>query len=361
MKMYRIEINRKVNKFKKRRRLKLISVSALLIATISILSFAPCTITKTKFTYPSGWPQPRYNFKTHPLSEEGFQLGRRLFYDPILSKDSTISCSSCHLQATGFTHVDHSLSHGINGSIGSRNSSTIMNLAWNQFFMWDGGVNHIEVLALAPITNLQEMGESMTHVVQKLNSSKFYRQKFQELYNDSVITGQHLLLAITQFIIQLNTFNSKYDKVMRHEIGIEFTQQELNGLKLFRANCASCHTEPLFTNGNFENNGLPIDTNLKDIGRIKITQLKQDSLKFKVPTLRNIQFTQPYMHDGRFKKLSEVINHYTIEKEISSTLSNKLARPIKLNPNEKIDLIAFLYTLTDKEFLFNPRYGYPKP
>ena len=148
---------------------------------------------------------------------------------------------------------------------------------------------------------------------------------------------------------------------MRHEIGIEFTQQELNGLKLFRANCASCHTEPLFTNGNFENNGLPIDTNLKDIGRIKITQLKQDSLKFKVPTLRNIQFTQPYMHDGRFKKLSEVINHYTIEKEISSTLSNKLARPIKLNPNEKIDLIAFLYTLTDKEFLFNPRYGYPKP
>ena len=225
--------------------------------------------------------------------------------------------------------------------------------------MWDGGVNHIEVQAIAPLTNPLEMDETMAHVVQKLNTSSTYKQLFSKAFGDTLITGQKFLLAITQFTVSLNSFNSTYDKFIRHEEGGELTEQEKNGLQLFRKNCSSCHTEPLFTNGDFENNGLRVDTELNDVGRMKITQLASDSLKFKVPSLRNIQFTFPYMHDGRFKKLAQVIDHYTKEVQHSTTLSSKLKDSILLNDYEKIDLLAFLLTLTDKQFLFDPRFAPP--
>jgi len=312
------------------------------------------------FVTPKGWPKPNYDFKKNPPTTAGFQLGRHLFYDPLLSRDSTISCSSCHLQATGFTHVDHKLSHGIDGRIGARNSPALMNLAWSRSFMWDGGVNHLDMQPLSPISSPDEMDETMVNVVQKLNASAKYRKMFQSAFGDNVVTGQHTLQALSQFVLMLNSYNSKYDKYIRKEPGGEFTEQEENGLALFRKNCASCHSEPLFTNHEFANNGLPVDTVLLDFGRMKITQNPVDSLKFKVPTLRNIQFTFPYMHDGRFKKLYEVVNHYTDGIQASKTLDTKLKKPIVLSPNEKTDLVAFLLTLTDREFLFDPRFSFPR-
>jgi cytochrome c peroxidase len=213
---------------------------------------------------------------------------------------------------------------------------------------------------LAPITNPMEMDETLEHVVKKLNASAVYRRQFDKAFGDSVITGQHLLLAITQFVIQLNSSNSKYDQHIRKEAGGKFTSEEEHGLKLFRKNCAACHTEPLFTNGLFENNGLPLDDSIKDLGRMKISQRPDDSLKFKVPTLRNIQYSAPYMHDGRFSRLSQVVNHYTGGIVRSRTLSEKLNQPVELTEPEKKDLIAFLMTLTDREFLLNLRFSYPK-
>ena len=139
-----------------------------------------------------------------------------------------------------------------------------------------------------------------------------------------------------------------------------FTQQEQNGYLLFKKHCASCHTEPLFTNLQFENNGLPVDSILNDWGRMRITQKANDSLKFKVPTLRNIEFSFPYMHDGRFKKLSQVLNHYTNGIVHYSNLSQTLKQPIILTSNQKVDITAFLLTLTDKEFLFNKKFSYPR-
>ena len=304
------------------------------------------------FVVPQGWPKPTYDFTKNPLTKEGFELGRQLFYDPILSRDKTISCASCHLQTTGFTHVDHELSHGIDGKIGNRNSMTIMNLAWSKHFMWDGSVNHLDMQPLEPLSNFVEMDENLEHVLNKLNNSTKYKILFYKAFNDSSVTGQRMLLAFSQYILQLNSYNSKYDKYVRNEAGGEFTEQEKNGLQLFRTHCASCHTEPLFTNQNFEKNGLPIDTTLNDFGRMTLTHKGEDSLKFKVPTLRNVQFTFPYMHDGRFKKLREVLNHYAA--------SDKLAKPIALNSNEKIDIIAFLLTLTDTAFLFDKRFGFPR-
>jgi len=311
------------------------------------------------FDYPEYWPKPHYDFSKLSMSENEFQLGRQLFYDPILSKDQSISCASCHLQATGFTHVDHDLSHGIEGRIGRRNSMALMNLAWNTSFMWDGGVNHIELQALAPISSKNEMDSSLKEVVDKLNTSRKYKSLFYNSYQDSLVTGQKTLLALTQFIVMLNSYNSKYDKFIRNEDIDIFTQQEKNGLIIFKKNCASCHTEPLFTNNEFHNNGLKLDPYIKDYGRMQITNNPEDSLKFKVPTLRNIQFTPPYMHDGRFETLKAVITHYSSGISHSTTLSERLKNNLDLTHKEKVDLLVFLRTLTDTDFLFNNRFSYP--
>jgi cytochrome c peroxidase len=314
---------------------------------------------KILFEYPDYWPAPQYDFNKLSMTQEEFDLGRALFYDPILSKDNSISCASCHTQATGFTHVDHDLSHGIKGRIGKRNALSLVNLAWNTSFMWDGGVNHIELQALAPITDANEMDETLANVVEKLKSSEHYNNLFSKVHSDGEITGQRTLLALTQFVVMFNSYNSKYDKYIRIESKNTFTIQEKNGLQIFRQHCATCHTEPLFTNNQFENNGLKVDTTLIDYGRYFITSNPKDSLKFKVPSLRNIQFTKPYMHDGRFENLQEVINHYTSEVQPSQTLSIKLEKRIILTHKEKIDLLVFLRTLSDDEFLFDKRFSFP--
>lgn len=308
---------------------------------------------------PDGWPAPAYDLSKNPLSKDKMLLGRALFYDPILSADSTISCASCHLQYTAFTHIDHTLSHGIKGKTGTRNSPVLINLAWSKLFMWDGAINYLDMQPLAPIAHPAEMGSDLNKVLQKLNSTAQYRMLFYNAYGDNAITGEHLLKAMSQFMLTLISANSKYDKVMRKEPGITFTLQEANGYRLFRNSCASCHAEPLFTTNGFAGNGLSLDTTLNDYGRMKITHNPADSLHFKIPTLRNVEFSYPYMHDGRFKRLQDVINHYASGFNRNSTVSPELEKPIVLTANEKVDLLAFLLTLTDKEFLFNPAFSYP--
>ena len=326
------------------------------IVVIFSLAFGFFASTPIYFEVPKGWPKPHYDFKKNPLTEEGFQLGRKLFYDPILSRDNTISCASCHLQATGFTHIDHDLSHGIDGKIGTRNSLALMNLAWSKDFMWDGGVNHLDVQPIAPITSPFEMDETLEHVVQKLQETTSYPYLFKKAFGSVKITGQKVLMALSQFELLLISSNSKYDKVMRMEA--EFTEREQKGYDTFKTHCASCHQEPLFRSEKFESNGLAIDTTLNDYGRMKITKNKEDSLKFKVPTLRNIQFTFPYMHDGRFKTLTEVVKHYNSIQN-TKNLSGQLSKPLNLNANERVDLVLFLKTLTDLEFLNNSKFSFP--
>ena len=334
-----------------------------MIRTITFLAILFCIITAFKaseelFSVPKNWPKPHYDFSKNPLTPEKVLLGRALFYDPILSRDNTISCNSCHSQYTAFAHVDHALSHGIDNKIGTRNAPALTNLAWQKKFMWDGAINHLDMQPLAPIANKDEMNSSIDSVVIRLQRSKIYPALFYKAFGDSMITGQHTLKAISQFMLTLVSADSKYDSVMRDET--TFTTQEKNGYTLFKKNCAACHTEPLFTNEQFENNGLTVDTTLADFGLMKVTQNPADSLRFKVPTLRNIEFSYPYMHDGRFKHLSDVMNHYTKGIAKSKTLSKQFKTPIILTSNEKVDLIAFLLTLTDKHYLFNKKFSYPK-
>ena len=321
------------------------------------LSFIKKLTEPIYFEVPKGWPKPHYNFNDNPLTEEGFQLGRHLFYDPIISRDSTISCSSCHLQQTGFTHVDHQLSHGIEGKIGTRNSMALINLAWNKNFMWDGSINNLEVQAINPITSPIEMDEKLANIVSKLQNSTKYRALFTKAYGNDKVTSQKILKALAQFTVMLKSSNAKYDKMIRKEV--KFSESEQRGYDLFKTNCASCHKEPLFSDDRFEKNGLAVDTTLNDFGRIKISTKQEDAFRFRVPTLRNIQFTFPYMHDGRFKTLTEVVKHYN-SLGYNKNLPKQLSKPMNLTDNERVDLVAFLKTLTDTEFLFDKRFSYPR-
>jgi len=310
------------------------------------------------FNPPDYFPKPIYDFQQNPLGSNKIELGRTLFYDPILSADNTISCASCHSPFNAFAHTDHDLSHGIFDSIGNRNAPALFNLAWQKTFMWDGAINHLDMQALAPISHPSEMGSNINEVINKLNESKAYKELFSNAFQDSTISTAKILKALSQFQLTLVSANAKYDRVkMGKEV---FTEQEKNGYQLFKNNCASCHSEPLFSNYNFENNGLPIDPTLNDLGRFVITQNENDKGKFKVPSLRNLSFTYPYMHDGRFMTLQEVINHYTSGIEHSTTLSSQLNESIELSSNEKVDLISFLLTLNDKDFAFNKKHQFKK-
>lgn len=315
---------------------------------------------KLEFAIPENFPKPVYNFHNNPLSEEGFQLGRNLFYDPILSRDSTISCASCHLQFTGFAHVDHEVSHGIDGRKGNRNVPALINLAWNKYFHWDGGVNNLEVQGINPVTHPNEMDMSLDEVILRLKQSEKYRILFTSAFGDDEITTSRIFKSITQFVALLVSSDSKYDQVMRHEGGVQFSSQEKKGYELFKSYCASCHKEPLFTNDFFASNGLSLDSTYKDLGRFEITQDPNDKYLFKIPTLRNIEYTYPYMHDGRFSTLKEVLQYYNELDHSINYLSKPLRKAFNLSDEERKDLLAFLLTLSDKTFLFNQRFFYPK-
>ncbi len=289
-------------------------------------SFIVVVTDKHPFYIPKHFPKPYYQFKDVPQGRLRFELGRTLFYDPALSRDSSISCATCHLQYTGFTHIDHPVSHGIDGRIGNRNSPVMINLAWNKFFHWDGGVIHLNAQAINPLTHPKEMDMDIVELLKRLNNSSFYRKRFYAAFGDSVITTPLLMRGIANFSVALVSANSKYDKVILKEEGVAFTDQEQRGYDLFKKYCNACHTEPLFTSHEFKKNGLALDPELKDVGRMGITERKADSLLFKIPTLRNVEFSFPYMHDGRIEKLKEVIEHYSSLPTGNKNISKELKK-----------------------------------
>lgn len=332
------------------------SIKWIWVFTISIIGLL--YINNQPLIYPDHFPPPTYNFSKNALTQSKIDLGRALFYDPTLSKDNTISCASCHSPYNAFAHTDHDLSHGIDDSIGTRNAPALFNLAWSKSFMWDGAINHLDMQALAPIEHPGEMAESFDNVINKLRSSNIYPSLFMQAFQDSTITGEKTLKALSAFQLTLVSASSKYDKV---KMGIDsFTKQENNGYILFKNNCSHCHSEPLFTNGGFENNGIPIDTTLNDVGRSNVTKQESDRQKFKVPSLRNLKYTYPYMHDGRFKSLSEIIKHYVDVGPQNLNITDTLKNKIELSSNEKVDLISFLLTLSDPEFVFDKKHQYPR-
>lgn len=318
-----------------------------------LLGFKP-----TKLSFPSYFPKPVYDFNSNQLSEKKIALGRMLFYDTRLSKNNSISCASCHSSYNAFAHTDHNLSHGINDIQGRRNAPALFNLAWQNTFMWDGAVHHLDMQPLAPISHSDEMGSSIQEVVIKLNQEPLYLEWFKEAFNDSIITGEYVLKALSQFQLTLISANSKYDQFLRGEVNLN--SKELKGLSLFEKHCNSCHKAPLFSSYEYKNNGLTLDSTLLDYGRYEITNNEKDTLLFKVPSLRNLSFTYPYMHDGRYRYLKEVINHYNTLDTKNVILSKDLKKSFKLSDEDKVNLTTFLLTLNDTSFVFNTAYQYPK-
>lgn len=312
---------------------------------------------KLKFIVPKGWPKPLYDFKKNPLTEEGFELGRKLFYDERLSKDSSISCASCHQQFGAFATFDHNLSHGFNNSFTTRNAPSLQNLAWQKDFMADGGINHLDLQPLAPMTAANEMGETIENIINKLKRDTAYLKKFNAAFGDEMINTQRMAKALSQFMLMMVSSNSKYDKVMRNEDSFNLPQRL--GYEIFQKKCISCHAEPMFTDYSFRNNGMPLDKTLNDYGRMKITNNKNDSLKFRVPSLRNVAVTAPYGHDGRFFGLSNVMEHYRSKMSVGPTTDSLLQKKLPLSNFEIGQLTAFLYTLTDTSFLKNPMFTPP--
>ncbi|MCP1299630.1 cytochrome-c peroxidase [Chryseobacterium sp. S0630] len=330
-------------------------IKFLSLLTLSFMMVEDFNTTPLYFNVPIGFPETKYNFKENPLSAEAYNLGKKLFHDPILSRNNTISCASCHTQEMSFAHVDHNLSHGIEDKFGKRNAPALINLAWMDQFMWDGRINDIHVLSVSPINDSLEMDENLDNIKKKLKANDYYLSLFREAYGDEEITNARILRSLSQYMLMLVSANSKYDRVQR---GSEkFTEDEQKGYEIFKANCSSCHTEPLFTTNRFENNGLPIDKNLKDYGVYQVTQKKEDRFKFKIPTLRNISYTYPYMHDGRYESLEEVIEFYTNKKNKNPSFQNKALKSISLQKEDISKLILFLNTLNDKEFTRNQFFG----
>lgn len=308
------------------------------------------------FQKPKNFPETVYKFANNPITKDGFELGRMLFYEPRLSRDNTISCGSCHIQSSAFTQHGHDVSHGIDDRLGTRNSPPIMNLAWNKAFMWGGGIYDLDLFPISPITTHEEMDESLENVLNKLRALDKYKSKFKAAFGSEEITTAKFLKALSQFMLLCVSSNSKYDKVMRQENGTTFTTEELAGYQIFKDKCGSCHTEPLFTDNEFHNNGLAPSL-INDLGLYTATLLSGDKYKFKVPSLRNLKYTAPYMHDGRFLTLDAVFTHYINEVQPTENLDPLLnengSRGIGINTDEQKKLKAFLNTLNDEDFINN--------
>lgn len=302
------------------------------------------------------FPAPTYNMMRNPVTKAGFELGKKLFYDPRLSRDNSISCGSCHIQSAAFTHHGHDVSHGIDDRLGTRNALSIMNMAWGKQFFWDGGVFDLDLVPVNAITSHVEMDETVPNVVTKLRSYPEYPALFQKAFGTDQISDASFLKALSLFMLMVISDQSKYDQVQKGQA--VFTEQELAGYQLFQAKCATCHTEPLFTDRSFRNNGLPPSV-IKDKGRYNVTLNPDDEYKFLVPSIRNLTFTAPYMHDGRFLTLDRVLEHYRSGMVDSKTLDPIFRQAdgsigIPMNDIQKDQLLQFLKTLDDYEFISNP-------
>lgn len=303
----------------------------------------------------------------NPQTVEGIALGKKLFFDPILSGNNTQACADCHAPQNAFTDSSR-FSDGIDGSIGNRNSMPLFNLAWNydEKFFWDGNVFSLEHQAFIPVSDPKEMKSSWTEVEQKLQNHLEYPTLFQLAFGTTAIDSTLVTKAIAQFERTLISSNSKFDKHLLGEATL--TPEELNGFNIFmdetKGDCFHCHgsdKNPLWTDNLFHNNGL--DNPFTDLGLGKVTGDPADNGKFKTPSLRNLVYTAPYMHDGRFETLDEVINHYSQGLKNSPTidpLMKKVAQGgVGLTTQEKAQLKAFLLTLSDETFINNTSFTNP--
>jgi len=305
---------------------------------------------------PQGFPD--YFLKQeNALTEEGVALGKKLFFDPLLSKNRDVSCASCHLQSSSFSDP-RQRSIGTNGTSTSFHSMPIFNLAWMNEFFWDGRAKSREEQALQPLNNPLEMDLGWNEAVERLSSDPEYPSLFKAAFGTSIIDSNLAAQAMVQYEMTLVSADTKFDAWLRGEAS--FTLEEEMGRIIYnseRGDCFHCHGSVLATDNSFHNNGLDSDADLKP-GLFNVTQDEADLGKFKTPTLRNLAFTAPYMHDGRFQTIEEVVDFYSDSVQNNSNVDVLMKKAttggLGLNKTEKEALIAFILTMTDSSFIRNP-------
>ncbi len=309
----------------------------------------------------------------NPMRAEAIELGKMLFFEPMLSRDTSISCGSCHRPELAFTD-GQAFSKGFHGQLSRRSAMSLVNLLWVKQFFWDGRTSSLEIQALIPLQDPTEMNLSLAEAVARLQGTELYPPLFKKAFGSKKITAENIGKAIAQFERTLISANSRYDKIVRGEV--QPTEREQRAINLFMthpvpeaglrgANCGDCHGSHLTTLNTFHDNGL--DKNPKDLGKGLFTRKETDKGKMRVPSLRNIALTAPYMHDGRFKTLREVIDHYNEHIQQSPNLdplimeaSNELdGESLMLSEQEKDDILFFLEMLTDSTFVTDKRFQNP--
>lgn len=306
----------------------------------------------------------------NPLTVSGVELGRRLFYDPILSGNKTQACASCHAQGAGFVDKDKQFSTGIDGLQGKRNAMALINLAYLPKLFWDGRSPTMEDQALRPVTDPVEMHNTWENAVDDLMQNYDYRVRFYQAFGSKTIDKELVAKAIAQFERTLVSGNSRYDLANTPGSGVFFTDEEYLGYILFtneKGDCFHCHTvgSNLFSDGQFHNNGLDSVANINDYvdkGYGAVSNNPEDNGYFRTPTLRNIELTAPYMHDGRFTTLEQVVDHYSDHMKKSANVDPIIKQffdESRLDSTEKKAMVAFLKTLTDTGFVNNPAFKSP--
>lgn len=332
----------------------------------------PVTLDETPYPFRTeNLPDPILP-EDYPLTQQRVNLGRFLFHDGILSRTGTQSCATCHSQSAAFSD-NRKYSIGVRGLPGTRQAMALVNLAWTERgFFWDGRSPTLREQALHPIIDTLEMDDKLDNVVNKLSASSLYRNMFTKAFGSDTVTPDRIGIALEQFMLTLVSGQSKFDRALAGWAVL--SESEERGRQLFMrefdptyktkgAECFHCHAPPFFTNDRFMNNGLDDDAAFTDLGRERVTGLASDRARFRVPTLRNIARTAPYMHDGRFLTLEEVVDFYDSGVRRSSTVDPlmqfNLAPGLRLSLQDKADLVAFLKTLTDDQFLTNPLFRRP--
>lgn len=340
--------------------------SSLVLVTLAACddSVGPEVFTPTPLDIEVGDLPPLPAFADNPTTVEGVALGRHLFYETALSGDDTQSCGTCHQQNLAFGDSGQ-FSLGIEGELGGRNTQVVINPGWQMFQFWDGRRGTLEDQAREPVKNPVEMNTTWPEVVDRLEADPLYADLFEAAFGTPEISEDRVVMAIAQFERTFVSAESRFDRELRGEV--TFTEAEARGEALFfddRAECFHCHAAPFFTDNEFHDIGL--DAVPADGGRSEFTSQTFDAGKFKTPTLRNIEVTGPYMHDGRFETLEEVLAHYSDGIARSDNLDPTLGvhmnsgeAGLELTAQEQADLIAFLKTLTDQAFLANPAFGPP--
>ena len=352
----------------------------LLLFMATALCLAACNSDEPVVVYdPSPYELQFAPFPNPPLPPDnkptiqGVKLGRMLFYEKALSGNSSMSCADCHLQKDMFSDIRR-FSIGVRELEGTRQAMPLFNLAWHRNGMfWDGRSPTLRHQALQPIQDTLEMNETIENVIAKLTGMKTYKDQFIRAFGDDNITADRIGLAIEQFELTMISNDSKFDQAMRGEITL--SEEEERGRNLFfqefdpftgqrGAECFHCHGGFNFTNDQYMNNGLDHENEFTDLGRFNVTQDPFDRARFKVPSLRNIALTPPYMHDGRFATLEEVVEHYNTGVRPSSTVEDVLFHSLEpgglqLTSQEKSDIVAFLMTLTDISFTEKEEFSSP--